>query len=555
MSEAVETNEWTLMFFFAGDNDLAPSMISELKAIKAAGFQKNASALVYFDPNELGSPTRLYNVNRKRKAGAAGSIIGDGRDPYVRNMIEDQVDPDDIDESAGDMSKDIKEALKGSPDELKVEDALRLFLGFCRENYRAKNYMLFLIGHGMIVGNDAFLPDNNPVASLSLEQLHKILSEFADGVRSGNENEKGEFQLLTLHSCSMSSVEVAYQLKGTANYMMATQGLSFVGSWPYRQLLKKTFNAIETAKEKQTEITETARQAGGTVDAQDLKNADVDVPELMRKLYYLTLHNATDFMAAGYSSELALCSLRTKEVETLKAPIQNLAARLRDALKSKDERVKELILLAHWKSQSYWQENYTDLFDFCKCLSETCDAGNELQKQIGEDCGTVMEAINTLVVHSEHFGPTYQYSHGLSIYFPWSRPIENPNNSVLGRYEKYKFTTELGGPGGDSWLGFLNSYFVETRRSPRLSEDGKDKMLKERFPAAFAVARESFIPSGALDDDPPPIKPRPSTGVDCSCASIKNFPEEDREIKGRTIRNVEAFSISEGALSAFRSDD
>ena len=30
------------------------------------------------------------------------------------------------------------------------------------------------------------------------------------------------------------------------------------------------------------------------------------------------------------------------------------------------------ILLAHWKSQSYFQENYTDLYDFCFCLSDFC---------------------------------------------------------------------------------------------------------------------------------------------------------------------------------------
>jgi hypothetical protein len=32
----------------------------------------------------------------------------------------------------------------------------------------------------------------------------------------------------------MSAVEVAYELKGKADYMIASQGLSFVGSWPYR---------------------------------------------------------------------------------------------------------------------------------------------------------------------------------------------------------------------------------------------------------------------------------------------------------------------------------
>ena len=32
------TTEWTLMFYFASDNPLAPSVVSQLKALKNAGF-------------------------------------------------------------------------------------------------------------------------------------------------------------------------------------------------------------------------------------------------------------------------------------------------------------------------------------------------------------------------------------------------------------------------------------------------------------------------------------------------------------------------------------
>ena len=51
-----------------------------------------------------------------------------------------------------------------------------------------------------------------------------------------------------MHSCSMSGVEVAYELKGKANYMMASQGVSFIGAWPYRQMLIKIYNAIEAER-------------------------------------------------------------------------------------------------------------------------------------------------------------------------------------------------------------------------------------------------------------------------------------------------------------------
>ena len=83
-----EINEWTLMFFFAGDNSLSPSMISQLKAIKDAGFQKNITVLVRFDPNEKGTPTRIFEVNRERKRIAKTKI---GVDVTIRPQPQEDI--------------------------------------------------------------------------------------------------------------------------------------------------------------------------------------------------------------------------------------------------------------------------------------------------------------------------------------------------------------------------------------------------------------------------------------------------------------------------------
>ena len=39
-----KTKEWTLMFYFASDNPLAPSIVSQLKALKNAGFHEAATS-------------------------------------------------------------------------------------------------------------------------------------------------------------------------------------------------------------------------------------------------------------------------------------------------------------------------------------------------------------------------------------------------------------------------------------------------------------------------------------------------------------------------------
>lgn len=229
--EAKDKKKWTLMFFLAGDNNLTASMLYQLKSIKTAGFQLDTNVLVYFDPYERGVPSRIFEVNRAEKQGKQTSTIGDDEDPNVRDLADDQVEP----AMTGTQYR------RYATDRLPAAEALTHFLDFTRENYPAKQYMLFLVGHGLIVGRDGFLPDENPESAISLVELGKIVRTFSREI----DKENGVLELIGMHSCSMSAVEVAYQLKGTANYMMGSEGLSFVGAWPYRRMLQKIFNVVE----------------------------------------------------------------------------------------------------------------------------------------------------------------------------------------------------------------------------------------------------------------------------------------------------------------------
>lgn len=546
-SKEKKTNEWTVMFFFASDNELSPLVVSQLKAIKDAGFQKNTDVLVYFDANEKGAPTSLYHVNHTRKTREPDkSKIGDGEDPYVRNLDQDSIDPKDL-ANTGKHFKDLmsKSLDRSKPDGTNSLDALKNFIGYGRENHKAKHYILFLVGHGMIVANDAFLPDETPKSAITLKALGEALHGFSDSM----EAEKEAFELLALHSCSMSAVEVAYELKGTAKYMMASEGISFVGSFPYRQLLKKIFKTIET-------------------DQEDAK--PVDVETLLQKLYFLALYNSTDFMLNGYSSELSLCSLDPAKLKDLGKQLVTLVTELKKGLDNDEAR--ELILLAHWKSQSYWNESYTDLYDFCQCLERGCRRrekryGNDaLLTSISNACGAVIEklekdrssAFSKLVVFSEHFGSKYQYSHGLSVYFPWAKPIADSNEKLIENYREYLFTKDFkadetdpkADKWDDSWLSFLEAYFTKTMRKERTAEDKKtqdtndnpDPKTLAADPALVTSAAATSSTVGALERKASGAFERKASGAagaDCSCPSIKNYPH---------------FSISRGAALAFEPD-
>src|ERR1051325_764487 len=157
--------EWTVILFFAADNPLSPLVVSQLKALKDAGFHEDVDVLAYFDSNETGVPTRVFDVNRRRKEvnlrreHHRRGVVGDGRDSFVRDLRDDMVDPEDLKGSdPKSATGKLLASLEGA-DRSDAADALFNFVGFCRENHRAKNYILILVGHGLVVGNDAFLPD------------------------------------------------------------------------------------------------------------------------------------------------------------------------------------------------------------------------------------------------------------------------------------------------------------------------------------------------------------------------------------------------------------
>ena len=563
-------NEWTVMFYFASDNALSALIVAQLKAIKDAGFQENTEVLIHFDPNEPGVPTRIFNVNVNRKnKGESKTVVGDGADPYVRDLIDDSIDPADIDAAAGPGSKATKRMLSSATsDSVSAPKALENFLGYCRENHRARHYLLFLVGHGMIVANDKFLSDENPVSAISLKGLGGILSRFSEKVRA----QKDAFEMLALHSCSMSAIEVAYQLKGTANYLLASEGLSYVGSWPYRQLLRDAFNIIEDANKKAKKKMKKAKTAQAVA-------LEVGVQDLVSKIYDLSLCNTTDYAFSGYSLDLCLSQLAPDKFEAVKEKVPELVTKLKEGLD--DGRARQLILLAHLKSQSFWGEEYTDLKDFCHCLHDLCD-DTGLQGRIKTACQDVFDILesdpsnpfNKLIVFSDNFGWQYQYARGLSIYFPWVEPVGQADENLVVNYEQYAFNKDLG---ANSWASFLKEYFVKTKR-PVEDADARPKLVgydilkpggsNRAGPGAgagTAVALNSGLtaalnagslskPTGAFEKPTAAFeKPTGASGADCGCPSIKNYPTAAIKVKGKKRRvTVRAFSCTKGAFKAFK---
>ncbi len=534
--------EWTLMFYFATDNPLSPGVITQLKALKNAGHYPGVNVIAHFDPQSPGTPTHIFNVNILEKLKKPGGDIGFGNanDPFVRDLLLDRLWRDEKSRSGQPIREAIREVFEqphynppkpppqkhAPPNEPHFKEAsspkesLTALLEFCRKHYPAKHYMLFLMGHGLVVGNDVFLFDEHAAKhSLTLVELGQVLHRFKHGI-----GDDSQFELVSFHSCSLSAAEVAYELKGSANYMLASQGPTFVGSWPYKELLIRVMNDTQSGKPP-------------------------DVKAMLVKIFYYCLYNNTDFLLAGYSFDLCLCDLR-KAID-LRKPLQELSDVLVYALN--DELAKNLIVLAHWKAQSYWQESYTDLYDFCLCLKRYCEKtqnreGNELLTPIKDACEKMMTVLEReddqhrgrFIVRAEFAGPRYQYSHGLSVYFPWAEPASDI--PIMEQYQHYKFEET-------SWRTFLIRYFEKTMRDPRTTEynvlwpittsSAKQELHEDIATLVYFAEGQlanSFTLGGKVGPDDP-------TGDECTCGSVKNYPHDTRPKRERTQTAEKHFDL------------
>ena len=134
-------------------------------------------------------------------------------------------------------------------------------------------------------------------------------------------------------------------------------------------------------------------------------------------------------------------------------------------------------------------------------------------------------------------GPDCQFSHGLSIYFPWAKPVEDASEHVIKNYRNYAFVTEL--PEA-SWLHFLNAYFEKTKRDSR--KIGKLDADEQKTWTFAAAAYKPF----ACNSGPTAFTSAALTGKDSpadaggafSYSLIKNYRRE--------------FVISKRALKVFK---
>jgi len=469
MTESDNSNgkrDWNAMIYLAGENNLAEECVSALKGLKRArplSGDRNSG----IDVAQLADAEARIKVVAQLDAGGLG---GD----EVRYILKRP----DVD---GELWKN--EITRVDTTETTYRGVLKDFIASSIiKDGRAAFYLLVLSGHGNGVIDDFLSRDVDIPDKLSIPKIQWVLDEVKQDLISkfGDEFDGFKINVLGLDSCMMSMAEIGYELRKYVDFTVGAEGYEPNSGWPYEQVLSEI-----------------------------MTQPNIQPDALAVKIVERYVNYYRDFVPAARSVDLSACDLR--KCDELANAVRELADVMYAKITNKNDpagaaETLRHIVLAHWEAQSYKDDQYVDLYDFCDLLDqgykESPDnplTGSVIMRNLQVDdvirtaCQKVKKVLvgdatnaNGMILKSCYSGPAVQYSHGLSVYFPWS--------NVVDTYKELEFAKDT------HWRKFLLTYIELTRRGTRpcpfatkVKEADKQEVVKGRLFFNPAVAGFDFI--------------------------------------------------------------
>ncbi len=439
-AKPAKKKDWTIMVYMAGDNNLSIDLVYALREIQEAMRDKahRLNLLVYYDGSVIDSPTQYCDFSDpQRPVTIPASSFRNPRSPR-------RVSQGGINQNAATMS------------------ALYQFADWClgkgggRRNRRASNYALIVSGHGSGFQNLSFLKDDRAKYYMTIPKFRETLSWIQKDLLG-----ERPFDLIGFDNCVMGMLEIGHELKDHASIMVGSEGYIPNAGWTYEHILKDLLSKRRLA---------TPAAVG------------VSVVESF-------IGRQAEFAMGGVSVDIAAWDL--ERVRPVTAAVQSLGEILYRGMLMPDlcTELKPILLQSHYECQSYMFEQNVDLKDFCKLLSQAADErlGSaditlrpvegktrfDLKTELRKRCRVVIKAVENCVLLSGFSGGKYQYSNGISIFFPWTAAIygESARN-----YRKLKFARR----GTAYWDRFLSVYLEAVSR-----RESKPSSIKETAPIDF----------------------------------------------------------------------
>ncbi len=470
--------EWTIMIYMAGDNNLSVDMAYALEQIKGvAGTEaQSPNLLVYYDGSSPSIPTMYCDFSEPDNPRYVRSykVTDKLYPPVSKKRNENAADPISI-----------INFIDWCLNKVKFEDNGRI-----KRGRRAQKYALIFSGHTLGFQDIGLFKDESTGKSMNMKQFYAVLQgvvmnkkqleKQADEFKYKGERREIEttvllgkkFDILGFDSCVMGMLEVGYQFSFIAKTIIASEGSVPSAGWTYAKLL-------------------------GSLGREENRNLPTHrVAELFVKQF---IRSQDAYTVGGVSVDMAAWDMT--RFDNLANAFDGLSEALIGCFQDPTSRVyrqmERVILQVHWKCQTYMYDQNVDLGDFCELLAAECflvaeelGGGDDLSPLVlvHNHCKNVLNELQQAVILSGYSGGAYQYSNGISVFFPWSRDAYEASKR---NYEGLWFAKDVKKE-RLSWTDFLKKYLYEV--SLRRCETPAEEALpgcRYRYPSGVVFDEHS----------------------------------------------------------------
>jgi hypothetical protein len=216
-------------------------------------------------------------------------------------------------------------------------------------------------------------------------------AKLQQAFREAEEQTGQKVSLIGMDACLMSMVEVAYQLRANANYMVGSQEVEPLSGWPYTAILGSLTS-----------------DSGMT-------------PEALAKLIVQEYGRYYEEDSRGSLHQITQSATNLTVVEKLAEAVGRLASVLRQLLVEKDFDVENALSYAKRKVVRFKDMDCVDLYDFLKILrDEYAGDSSQLSTVLDEVIDLMTLDIEPkLVIANVSSGLRSSRVKGLSIYSPF----------------------------------------------------------------------------------------------------------------------------------------
>jgi hypothetical protein len=463
-----DVKNWTIMVYFAGDNNLNTEMAYALEQLREiTKINPNISLYVYYDGFSCNVPTLYCDFSEPN------SPIKYFMSSKIQNKL---------------INRKIRKEETFNENSASMNNILN-FIDWCvrKDKYTesgeesdrrgAKKYAMIFSGHSFGFMDWGLYKDEKANYYMTLSKLQwlfqrvtdtaEVLKQKAEKDQADDEREaagrKRKFipwseekykertteilgkplDLLGFDSCEMSTLEIGCQFRKLAKTMVASEGSVPNAGWSYAQILLGKLKDQPNMDARETAVS--------------------FVEDFIKQQNRFALADISVDMAAWDLNALSPLEQYFEEL------VDNLHECFKDNNSASYHQMRRLLAQVHWQCQTYLLEQHVDLGDFCGLLHrEIRLLETEIDPEkiapvlaVGKSCVEVIKKLKECVLLTGFSGSDFQYSNGISLFFPWSL---SAYQCAQSDYEKLSFI-ELNAA-GKKWNEFLKKYLGEITMRP-----------------------------------------------------------------------------------------